>query len=324
MIDADLVTRARDADLLATAQAFGARLKRVSAAEWTGPCIVCGGTDRFGVNTKRQVWHCRGCAKGGNALGLVRHVRELDFRQAVAFLTGENTTPKPARPRAVAEPKDTESTAFVERLIAGLVDELVPVSRTLGEQYLSSVRKIDTDAIADVLERTDAIGWRPSVLFREQGHPLDGQRLGCIVGVMTDPATAMPTGAISRTYLTPDLAKIGKAKTLGSPAGVVRLTPDDEVLGGLHLAEGLETALAGLSIGLRPMWATGSTALMSKFPIVSGIEFLNLIVDNDLNGAGERSAREAEARWRAAGREVRLLRSDAHGDLNDLLREAAK
>jgi len=325
MIDADLIARARDADLLATAQALGAQLRRVTTTELAGACPVCGGRDRFAVNVKKRLWSCRGCIAGGSdAISLVMHVRELDFRQAVAFLTGEATTPEPARPRPVAEPKDTESNAFVERLIADIVRELVPVRRTPGEQYLSSVRKIDTGAIADVLERTDAIGWHPSVLFREEGHPLDGKRLGCIVGVMTDPVTAMPTGAISRTYLTPDLAKVGKAKTLGKPAGVVRLFADEDVLLGLHLAEGLETALAGMSIGLRPMWATGSTALMSKFPGLSGVECLNLIVDHDPNGAGEKAAREAETKWRGAGKEVRLLRSDAPGDLNDVLREGAK
>jgi hypothetical protein len=325
MIDADLIVRARDVDLLATAQALGANLRRVTRTELAGPCPVCNGTDRFSVNVKQQVWHCRGCAKGGgDAISLVSHVRELDFRQAVAFLTGEATAPKPARPRPVAEAKDKESNVFVERLIAGLAGEIVPVRGTPGEQYLSSVRKIDTAAIADVLERTIAIGWHPRVYFREQGHPLDGRHLGCIVGVMTDPVTAKPTGAISRTYLTPDLAKVGKAKSLGKPAGIVRLFADEDVLEGLCLAEGLETGLAGMSIGLRPMWATGSTALMSKFPVLSGIECLNLIVDNDPNDAGERAAREAEARWRTAGREVRLLRSDAPGDLNDVLKEAAK
>jgi hypothetical protein len=34
---------------------------------------------------------------------------------------------------------------------------------------------------------------------------------------MTDASTAEPTGAISRTYIGPDLTKVGKAKTLGSP-----------------------------------------------------------------------------------------------------------
>jgi Toprim domain/CHC2 zinc finger len=309
----------RDADLLATAVTLGARLKRATAVEWAGPCPVCGGRDRFGVNTKKRLWNCRGCIAGGrDAPSLVMHVRELDFREAVAFLAGEATIPKPARVRPSTEPKDTESNAFVEQLITDLVRELVPVRRTPGEQYFSSVRKIDTDAIDDVLERTIAIGWHPSVLFREQGHPLDGRRLGCIVGTMTDPVTAMPTGAISRTYLTLDLAKVGKAKTLGKPAGIVRLSADEDVLLGLCLAEGLESALCVLAAGFRPCWSTGSSGLMAAFPLLKGLGALTLVADNDANEAGIRAARATAERWLAAGREVRIVRPRAIGDFNDI------
>jgi putative DNA primase/helicase len=103
----------------------------------------------------------------------------------------------------------------------------------------------------------------------------------------------------------------------------VRLSPDDEVLEGLFLAEGLETALTGMSKGVRPMWSTGSTALMAAFPVLDGIEALNVIVDHDLDGAGERAGREVEARWLAAGREVNLFRPEAPGDLNDVVRRLA-
>ena len=323
MIDAGLIARAHGADIVATAERLGATLKRATATERVGPCPKCGGRDRFSVNIKRQVWNCRGCATGGaDAISLVMHVRGYNFREAVAYLDGDDTTPSP-QARSRTPPPLLEDNPFIDRLVGEIVRELVSVRGTPGERYLAEVRKIDIDAIADVLERTDAIGWHPSVMFREQGHALHGRRLGCLVGVMSDPISAMPTGAISRTYLTPDLAKIGKAKTLGRPAGVIRLDPDDEVLGGLHLAEGIETGLTAMSWGLRPTWATGSTALMSKFPVLSGVECLNPIVDHDRNGAGETAAREAEARWRPAGREVRLLRSDAHGDLNDVLKEAA-
>jgi hypothetical protein len=188
-----------------------------------------------------------------------------------------------------------------------------------GEAFLRTVRKIDTSEIEDVLSRNDAIGWHDGVYFNEPGHPLHGRRLNCIVAVVTDPKTATPTGAISRTYIGPDLAKVGKAKTLGAPLGVVRLSADDEVLEGLFLAEGLETALAAMSIGLRPVWSTGSTSVMSTFPVLAGIEALNLLVDYDRNGAGERAAREAEVRWRSAGREVNLLRPISCGDFNDVL-----
>ncbi len=63
MIDAEQLERARGADLMATAVALGARLKRVTAAEWAGPCPRCGGRDRFAVNVSERLWGCRGCAK---------------------------------------------------------------------------------------------------------------------------------------------------------------------------------------------------------------------------------------------------------------------
>jgi putative DNA primase/helicase len=230
---------------------------------------------------------------------------------------------KPVPKRLLPSADDARREAFVREQVADIVREIAPVRGSPGEIYLREARAIDTSAIADVLERTDAIGWHPAVYFNEPGHALEGRRLGCIVGVMSDPVTAKPTGAISRTYLHDGL-KIGKAKTLGAPAGIIRLTSDDEVLEGLHLAEGLETALSAMSIGLRPMWATGSTSLMAKFPVVSGIEALTIVADHDRNGAGERAAREAETRWRGAGKEVRLLQATALGDLNDVLRESAK
>ena len=194
-----------------------------------------------------------------------------------------------------------------------------PVRGTPGERYLREIRRIDTEAVADVLKRIDFIGWRPSVYFHEPGHALHGQLLGCIVGVMTDPVTARPTGAISRTYIDENLRKIGKSKTLGSPAGVVRLLRDEDVLQGSHLAEGLETALSAMAKGLRPVWSTGSTALMKTFPVLDGIDCLTVIADHDDSGAGEQAAREVEGRWRRAGREARVFMPKQPGDLNDLL-----
>lgn len=334
MIPAALVERARDADIVVAAERLGATLKRASAIERAGPCLVCGGHDRFAVNTRKQTWNCRGCNQGGNVIALVMHIRGCNFREAVGFLTGAVSMAEPQSPLTYVRPKPPPSdprvrspgekdNVFVAQLAADLVRELVPLIGTPGELYLAEVRKIDTDAIADVLERTDAIGWHPSVLLREESHALDRRRLGCIIGMMTDPVTAMPTGAISRTYLF-EGRKVGKAKTLGVPAGIVRLSLDEDVLGGLHLGEGLETALDAMARGFRPMWSTGSKSLMAKFPVLSGVEALTIIADNDANGAGTIAADEAAAHWLEAGRETHVYQREIEGDLNDAFREGRR
>jgi hypothetical protein len=285
--------------------------------ERCGPCLKCGGDDRFSIHTTKGLWNCRGCGCGGKgAISLAMHVASVDFYGAVELLTGE------PRPQGALELPDTP-----ERIIAGLV----PVIGSPGEQYLAERRWINITAVRDALERKDVIGWHPAVYLNEPGdlqhgipvHPLHGQRLGCIVGIMTDPITGRPTGAISRTYLDADLQKIGKAKTLGKPQDIIRLSRDEDVHEGLFLTEGLETALTAMAIGLRPVWATGTTGVMKRFPVLPGIEALTIIADHDHNGAGERAAREVANRWREAGREVHILLPTAFGDLNDLIRARA-
>jgi hypothetical protein len=310
-------------------------LKLRGRVERCGPCPVCGGDDRFNVNVRKQAFFCRMCGAKGNVIALVQFLDGVDFRKAVEVLTGERAS-EARRPSPPAPSKtDDDLKRRLDRDLARarrIVSELVPVVGTPGERNLRDVRKIDVDVIKDVLSRTDAIGWHPAVYFNEPEyprpgdppHPLHGQKLGCIVAVMTDPVTARPTGAISRTYIGPDGKKVGKAKTLASPMGIVRLTPDDEVLLGLHICEGLESALDGMARDLRPMWSTGSTALMSKFPVLAGIEALTILADHDANGAGEKAAREAGARWRAVGREVRVYRTAAPGDINDIARGAGR
>ena len=318
-VDASDLERARDADLLTTAQALGAVLKRSTRSEWEGPCLLCGGTDRFAINIQKKVWNCRGCDDGGNdAISLVMHARELDFRRAVEWLTGERQELKRQHPPTAPKPTDDSEARSNLRSAARIIAKLVAIRGTPGEAYLAEARKIDTDAIADVLKRTDAIGWHPAVYFNKPGHPLHGQKLGCIISVMTDPVTAEPTGAISRTYLH-DSEKIGKAKTLGSPAGIVRLSEDTDVLHGLHIAEGIETGLSLMAKGYRPMWATGSTSIMRNFPVLVAIEELTIFADHDENRAGEEAARACERHWLGAGRKVHPWRPNQLGDFNDAL-----
>jgi hypothetical protein len=118
-----------------------------------------------------------------------------------------------------------------------------------------------------------------------------------------------------------------KPKALGPTAGcVIQLWPHDAVELGLVLGEGVETTLAAATrlehrgTLLQPAWAAGCAGNMAKFPVLSGIECLTLLVDNDESGAGQRAADECAARWETAGCEVILLTPPISGsDFNNLV-----
>src|ERR1700683_2381420 len=82
------IEQARGADLADTEQRLGARLRRVGANEWAGPCPACGGADRFSVNTKRRVFNCRSF-RGGDVITMVEHALGLDFAGALESIPGE-------------------------------------------------------------------------------------------------------------------------------------------------------------------------------------------------------------------------------------------
>jgi hypothetical protein len=90
MIPAEAIERARDADLVATAERLGVRLKLGKANKRVGRCPKCGGADQLHIDVKKKVWRCNHCSRGGVALYLVRHARDLTFSEAVAFLAGGN------------------------------------------------------------------------------------------------------------------------------------------------------------------------------------------------------------------------------------------
>lgn len=140
-----------------------------------------------------------------------------------------------------------------------------------------------------------ALRWHPAC-------PFGRDRLPCILGEMTDPATGELTG-IHRTALTRDGEKIGR-KMLGR-SGVVRLADDADVTLGLGIAEGLETALAVIQAGWRPIWAALSAGGISGFPVLAGIESLTIFADAD--DAGMTAADRCARRWADAGREARIV-----------------
>lgn len=127
-------------DILSVAERLGARLKRVGPNEYAGPCPKCGGRDRFSVNTSKDVWNCRGCGIGGDAIEPARHCLDLSFGEARAFVTGEReksprrATEASRRAPAPQQERDTREVALT------LWRMRQPVAGSIAERYLRSAR----------------------------------------------------------------------------------------------------------------------------------------------------------------------------------------
>jgi hypothetical protein len=119
-----------------------------------------------------------------------------------------------------------------------------------------------------------------------------------VITLMTDPVSNEPTG-IHRTFLNAAGEKIER-KMLGKQ-GVIRLSPNEEVVGGLGLTEGIEDGLSVLLSGWAPVWSATSAGAIERFPVLCGIESLTIFADRD--SIGMKAAASCASRWKEAGRE---------------------
>lgn len=267
------------------------------------------------AGVKRGAWIDREAGCGGDPLGLVAHLRHIPMREALAWSLawlGEAPASKaataPARPVAPAEPRHApadDDKSWSRDLARRLWREAQPPAGTMAEIYLGARGLLLPD---DAPLRFHPTAWRNS----KNGPPGPA-----MVALMTSPEGNEPVGA-HVTYLRPD--GTGKAegvsvKVMLGSAGVIRLTPDDEVSMWLGLAEGIETALALMQrIGWRPVWAATSAGAIARFPVLPGIEALTVFADADAAGIG--AARACAVRRTKAGHEARILRPPG-GDWDD-------
>jgi hypothetical protein len=154
--------------------------------------------------------------------------------------------------------------------------------------------------------------------------PFNGTTYPALIALFRDIHSNEPK-AIHRIALGPGGWVIGK-KMLGPVSGcAVKLDADENVEQGLTIGEGIATVLAGRQLGFRPAWALGSAGAIRAFPVLTGIEALTILVDNDAadgNGrqAGQRAALECSQRWTAVGKEVhRVVPRREGADMADLI-----
>jgi hypothetical protein len=266
---------------------YGLKLRR-SGAEWIGSCPVDGGRDRFSINTRKQLWNCRGCCTGGDVIDLIQHIEGVGYKEALRILGCDDERPIIKSAPEIRSTPDTDNSAPA----LAIWDDTVDIDHPLVRAYFTS-RKLEVPTSPDVR-------FHPACPFGNAHFP-------CIIALYRNIHSNAPQ-AIHRTAI-PRGRKLDRL-TYGPCAGaVIKLSSDDEVEQRLTIGEGLETCLSGMRLGYTPAWATGSAPGIRRFPVLEGIETLTILVDADeadRNGrrAGQDAALECSQRWTAEGHEV--------------------
>ncbi len=247
----------------------GVKLSR-SGPELIGPCPVCGGTDRFGVHTKKQVWNCRQCQKGGDVIALVMHVDGSEFKDAISLLAGASLVRPRAMPRETT-PGATDQDNDKSKLAQFLWQRSAPAAGTVVQAYLSSRRC-----------------WIPSLSLRylpgRNSHP---------------PAMIARMGStgVHLTKLKPDGS--GKAGTdkdkimIGPSMGHPIIVHDNPDRGELIITEGIEDAASVALVTGWNAWAAGSAGRIAPL-MEKATRFEKVFVAVDRDRAAEHALRKAQ------------------------------
>lgn len=165
-----------------------------------------------------------------------------------------------------------------------------------------------------VIEPPACLRWAPHCWHREARA-----QLPAMIARVDGPDGALV--GVHRTYLWRDESGQWQRRdraTLGPIAGgAVRLAPAAETL---ITGEGIETTLAAMMATGLPGWSALSTSGLVVLVLPPIVRTVIIAADHDANGAGERAARTAAARWLAEGRRVRIAMPPEPGsDMADVL-----
>jgi len=287
-------------------------------------------TPSFFVNDDKRFWHDFSSNQSGDVFAYFVRAQGMAFREAVricadmagislpaAGADAHGAAPmsaeamaKTAAAREERQRAELEQEAAREIRMSNLAKSIARDCRAFtpgdGSPPSLFLEGRGLEIMADASPR--ALLYHPACPFRDDAdnEVFYPALIGLYRDILTDRVMA-----ISRRPLTPYGQSLSKPVSLGPTRGcVIKLTPDEAVCQGLHLAEGITSALAATMLGMVPIWATGGTGNMAKFPVLAGIAALTIIADNDKSGAGQAAANECFDRWKNAGKEVWNVISD--------------
>jgi putative DNA primase/helicase len=259
--------------------------------------------------------------EGGDVISLAAYLFELSQGEAarrVADMVGLDVTRI-----GVCEVSEKRSLPKADESVKRRIERAVMLWRqgtdprgTLVETYLASRALALAPELATRVIRFHATcPWRDKVSGELMHIPA---MLTVMRSIYTNEVIAVQRTALSQTG-----KKIGRMALGRKTGAAIKLSADEDVTMRLAIGEGLETVLSAMQLGFSPAWALGDANNVRNFPVLSGLESLTIIVDNDESGTGQRAALECSSRWTSAGREVFRIIPDRRGeDINDVVRRA--
>ncbi|MDH2325989.1 CHC2 zinc finger domain-containing protein [Cereibacter sp. SYSU M97828] len=256
-------------DMAEISDRLGLQDLKPAGHELVGPCPQCGGTDRFGINKRKNVFNCRRCGGTGGNIDLVMFVQGMDFKAALEWLCGPSEGISDAeRQRRIEKAEENR-----RRNVARAQKERETAIR-LGREIWMAGKPAEGTAVREYLARRGiSVELLPRLPLCLRFHPdlaytvkIDGEWREAHRGPAMLAAVQRPDdrfSAVHRTWIDLDQPK-GKArvfhpvsgaelpakKVLGSKkGGAIRLTA---VASTMIMAEGIETTATALVAASEP------------------------------------------------------------------------
>ncbi len=189
------------------------------------------------------------------------------------------------------------------------------ITATLAERQLANVCRVDVNRITDVGD----------VLRFEPCCPLGSSELPCLVALVRDVITDEPK-AIICIALDGAGQKIAQHVLGPKEGGAIKLWEDAAVEQGLVVGVRLEAVTAAATrveqrgACIQPAWALLDHDGLRDFPVMTAIEALTILIDNDQSDEAQDAADACTRRWLGAVRFVHqiVLRHSVDADFNNI------
>lgn len=269
-----------------------------------GPCIFCGGKDRYRFDDKEGTgsFFCSHCGPG-DGMEFVMRLKGVEFKEAARIVREVVETVKPQQPR----PERT-SAAVRQQLVAMWKGSKPVQSGDEVDRYLRG-RGIELEAWPEVLRMHPKLPY-----YDDASESGTAKLVGHFPAMLAK--VVSPQGescGIHRTYLMDgQKAPVEKARKMAGKTGrsiAIRLFEASDIV---HVAEGIETALAVHLLTDSPVWACVSAGSLEAFEWPE-VRRLAIWADNDASFTGQKSAFALAYRARAKGLEVDVHLPEARG-----------